>query len=80
VIDTTHAGIRAAAPDAPERFDNRSATFSVISVSPSFRLADRWFPRPDSPFSPLLDRDDLKKTKTIIKRVLRKKQSASFVA
>jgi len=28
----------------------------------------------------LLDRDDLKKTKTIIKRVLRKKQSASFVA
>jgi len=30
--------------------------------------------------SPLLNRDDLKKTKTIIKRVLRKKQSASFVA
>jgi hypothetical protein len=54
VIDITHAGKRAAAPDAPERFDNRSATFSVISVSPSFRLADRWFPRLDSPFLPCL--------------------------
>jgi hypothetical protein len=41
VIESTHAGIRAIAPDVPERFDNRSATFSVISVSPSFRLADR---------------------------------------
>jgi hypothetical protein len=52
VVEITHAGIRAAAPDAPERFDNRSATFSVISVSPSFRLADRWYPRLDSSFLP----------------------------
>jgi hypothetical protein len=85
VTDITHAGKRAAAPDAPEHFDNRSATFSVISVSPSFRLADRKFPRLDSPFLPCLidiraGRDDLKKTKTIIKRLLRKKQLASFVA
>jgi hypothetical protein len=54
VTDITHAGKRAAAPDAPEHFDNRSATFSVISVSPSFRLADRKFPRLDSPFLPCL--------------------------
>src|SRR5471030_2178422 len=72
VIETTHAGIRATAPDALERFDNRSATFSVISVSPSFRLADRWYPCLDSPFTPLLDRDDFKKRKLSSKRCFAK--------
>jgi transposase len=69
-------------PDAAERFDNRSATFSVISVSPSFRLADRWFPHLDAPLSPLLSPVEtlFKKTKTIIKRYLRKKQSTTVVA